>query len=104
LFIEKQACAALLVLLSPLALAVEAANQDPHAHHQMASAELDATLIKAAADELGARQVSQESLRSLAPSTSDTASLLRGTPGVSLNGAGGISSLPAIRGLGNDRL
>lgn len=102
--IEKQACAALLVLLSPLALAVEAANQDPHAHHQMASAELDATLIEAAANELGARQVSQESLRSLAPSTSDTASLLRGTPGVSLNGAGGISSLPAIRGLGNDRL
>lgn len=102
--IEKQACAALLMLLSPLALAVEAANQDPHAHHQMASAELDATLIEAAADELGARQVSQESLRSLAPSTSDTASLLRGTPGVSLNGAGGISSLPAIRGLGNDRL
>ncbi len=102
--IEKQACAALLMLLSPLALAVEAANHDPHAHHQMASAELDATLIEAAADELGARQVSQESLRSLAPSTSDTASLLRGTPGVSLNGAGGISSLPAIRGLGNDRL
>lgn len=102
--IEKQACAALLMLLSPLALAVEVANQDPHAHHQMASAELDATLIEAAADELGARQVSQESLRSLAPSTSDTASLLRGTPGVSLNGAGGISSLPAIRGLGNDRL
>ena len=33
--IEKQACAALLMLLSPLALAVEAANLDPHAHHQM---------------------------------------------------------------------
>lgn len=55
--IEKQACAALLMLLSPLALAVEVANQDPHAHHQMASAELDATLIEAAADELGARQL-----------------------------------------------
>ncbi len=36
--------------------------------------------------------------------TSDTASLLRETPGVSLYGAGGVSSLPAIRGLADDRL
>lgn len=37
-------------------------------------------------------------------STSDTASLLRDVPGVSLYGAGGVSSLPAIRGLADDRL
>jgi len=36
--------------------------------------------------------------------TSDTASLLLGIPGVNLNGAGGVSSLPAIRGLADDRL
>ncbi len=36
--------------------------------------------------------------------TSDTASLLRGVPGVSLRGAGGVSSLPAIQGLADDRL
>jgi iron complex outermembrane receptor protein len=36
--------------------------------------------------------------------TSDTASLLRDSPGVSLTGAGGVSSLPAIRGLADDRL
>jgi iron complex outermembrane receptor protein len=38
------------------------------------------------------------------PATSDTASLLRDTPGVSLYGAGGVSSLPAIHGLADDRL
>jgi iron complex outermembrane receptor protein len=36
--------------------------------------------------------------------TSDTASLLVGIPGVSTYGAGGVSSLPAIRGLADDRL
>ncbi|MCA1803812.1 MAG: TonB-dependent receptor plug domain-containing protein [Xanthomonadaceae bacterium] len=45
-----------------------------------------------------------EDLRALRPATSDTASLLRYVPGVSLYGAGGVSSLPAIRGLADDRL
>jgi len=36
--------------------------------------------------------------------TSDTATLLRDIPGVSFYGAGGVSSLPAIRGLADDRL
>jgi iron complex outermembrane receptor protein len=36
--------------------------------------------------------------------TSDTASLLRDIPGVSAYGAGGVSSLPVIRGLADDRL
>ena len=35
---------------------------------------------------------------------SDTAQLLRDVPGVSLYGAGGVSSLPAIHGLADDRL
>ncbi len=43
-------------------------------------------------------------LQSLKPATSDTASLLGNLPGVSLYGAGGVSSLPAIRGLADDRL
>lgn len=37
-------------------------------------------------------------------SASDTAALLRDQPGVSLYGAGGVSSLPAIHGLGDDRV
>jgi iron complex outermembrane recepter protein len=36
--------------------------------------------------------------------TSDSAALLRQVPGVSLYGAGGVSSLPAIRGLADNRL
>lgn len=36
--------------------------------------------------------------------SSDTASLLRDVPGVSLYGAGGVSSLPVIHGMADDRL
>lgn len=36
--------------------------------------------------------------------TSDTASLLSDVPGAALNGAGGVSSLPSLRGLADDRL
>ncbi len=45
--------------------------------------------------------------RDIAPrraSTSDSASLLKDIPGVSVYGAGGISSLPAVHGLADDRL
>lgn len=36
--------------------------------------------------------------------SSDTASLLKDIPGVSINGAGGVSSLPAIHGMADDRI
>ena len=45
-----------------------------------------------------------EALKSKRAQSSDTASLLKGIPGVSLYGAGGVSSLPVIRGLADDRL
>jgi iron complex outermembrane receptor protein len=48
--------------------------------------------------------VEVENLQSLRPATSDSASLLRDVPGVSLYGAGGVSSLPSIHGLADDRL
>ncbi len=44
------------------------------------------------------------SLAATRAATSDTASLLRDVPGVSLYGAGGVSSLPSIHGLADDRL
>lgn len=40
----------------------------------------------------------------LRAASSDSASLLQDQPGVSLNNAGGVSSLPSIRGLADDRL
>ncbi|MBW8457751.1 MAG: TonB-dependent receptor [Thiobacillus sp.] len=48
--------------------------------------------------------VEVENVQSLRPATSDSASLLRDVPGVSLYGSGGVSSLPAIHGLADDRL
>jgi iron complex outermembrane receptor protein len=51
-----------------------------------------------------AEAVDPASLTAGRPATSDTASLLRDIPGLSLYGAGGVSSLPAIHGLADDRL
>jgi len=53
---------------------------------------------------LNASAVEDDELRARRPATSDAASLLKGIPGVSLYGAGGVSSLPSIRGLADDRL
>ncbi len=53
---------------------------------------------------LNSASVGAADLQSMRPATSDAASLLRNTPGVSLYGAGGVSSLPAIHGLADDRL
>jgi iron complex outermembrane receptor protein len=52
----------------------------------------------------GSATVDATTVRKLRSATSDTASLLRDVPGVSLYGAGGVSSLPSIRGLADDRL
>ncbi len=51
-----------------------------------------------------ASTVSNSQVAPLRAATSDTASLLRDVPGVSLYGAGGVSSLPSIHGLADDRL
>jgi len=52
----------------------------------------------------GATPIPAASLKPKLATTSDTASLLADIPGVSLYGAGGVSSLPAINGLADDRL
>ncbi|MFA7382256.1 MAG: TonB-dependent receptor [Desulfurivibrionaceae bacterium] len=48
--------------------------------------------------------VDEAALPALRPATSDTASLLKDLPGVSLYSAGGVSSLPVIHGLADDRI
>ncbi|MDO9190271.1 MAG: TonB-dependent receptor plug domain-containing protein, partial [Sulfurimicrobium sp.] len=60
--------------------------------------------VSASKDAVGATMVDQASLAGMRAATSDSASLLRDIPGVSLYGAGGVSSLPAINGLADDRL
>jgi iron complex outermembrane receptor protein len=51
-----------------------------------------------------AASVEKSNLQSLRSATNDTATLLRDVPGVSLQGSGGVSSLPIIHGLADDRL
>ncbi len=48
--------------------------------------------------------IKDNELAPMRSATSDTANLLRDIPGVSLYGAGGVSSLPSIHGLADDRL
>ncbi|MEG7521494.1 MAG: TonB-dependent receptor plug domain-containing protein, partial [Chromatiales bacterium] len=54
--------------------------------------------------QLNATDIDAKTLQILRPATSDTASLLRNIPGVNLQNAGGVSSLPVIRGMADDRL
>ncbi len=68
---------------------------------------LDTITVKDTPVEEGAgtgTAIDQSTLQFLQPATNDTATLLRDVPGVNLNGAGGVSSLPAIHGLADDRL
>jgi iron complex outermembrane receptor protein len=51
-----------------------------------------------------ANSLKRAALASKIPATSDTASMLSDVPGLSLNGAGAVSSLPSIHGLADDRL
>ncbi len=67
-------------------------------------ARLPTIVITGSKDVRSPNQLDADQLRPLRPSTSDTASLLRDVPGVSLYGAGGVSSLPAIHGLADERL
>jgi iron complex outermembrane receptor protein len=53
---------------------------------------------------LGATEIMGSKLGPQRAATSDSARLLQDIPGISLYGAGGVSSLPAIHGLADDRL
>ncbi len=53
---------------------------------------------------LNSSNIKEEELQSLVPTTSDTASLLKNIPGLNLQGSGGVSSLPVIHGLADDRI
>ncbi len=65
---------------------------------------LATVVVEGAPETLAPAGIVVENLPSLRATTSDTASLLRDVPGVSLYGAGGVSSLPSIHGLADDRL
>lgn len=53
---------------------------------------------------VGAYSVDAATLERLRASSSDTARMLQHVPGVHINGAGGVSGLPSVHGLADDRL
>jgi iron complex outermembrane receptor protein len=85
----------------PIALAIVALPFAAHAEESLPSVVITGSPLKEApaASVVGSGEVAR-----MRAATSDTASLLADIPGVSLYGAGGVSSLPAIHGLADDRL
>lgn len=78
----------------------------PFALHA-ADTTLTDVVVKASKDDSQAAKanaVDKSDLQAMRSATSDTASLLKDVPGVSLQGSGGVSSLPIIHGLADDRL
>jgi len=53
---------------------------------------------------VGATDIDTQTLQTLRANTSDTARLLRDFPGISLFSAGGVSALPTMHGVADDRL
>ncbi len=79
------------------------------AHAPNVLAETSLPTIEVTAEEqtrslLESLTLSEEEIARLRPRSSDTARLLESLPGVNLYGAGGVSSLPVIHGLADDRL
>jgi len=63
-------------------------------------------MVRVTAEKLSVNVIGldEDNIARLRVSTNDTARLLKGLPGLSLSGAGGVSSLPVIHGLADDRL
>lgn len=92
--------------LLPLSLMVSLSISDlVKAEHPHAPEELD-KLVVSAPEPLphSNAHLQKHDINAMQSRTSDTAALLENLPGVSLYGAGGVSSLPVIRGLADDRL
>ena len=66
--------------------------------------QLPAVLVEGQAERVETGKPADVPLERVTATTSDTATLLRAVPGVSVNAAGGVSGLPSIRGLADDRL
>lgn len=92
--------------LRPLAAAVAVACSIVAGHPAHAQTTLNEVVVSAGKIREAAtpQQVGSAEIAAQHAITRDTASLLRDVPGVSLYGAGGVSSLPAIHGLADDRL
>jgi len=93
----RPVAAAMAVAFSSAAWQVACADDATHLNEVVVSAKKDLSLPEASG--LDPRVVAP-----LRAATSDTASLLKEVPGVYVQGAGGVSSLPTVHGMGDDRL
>lgn len=89
---------------TPLFLALLAALPPATYAQQQSLRPLTITAPPFPAQPLGSVALDPDSLDRDRAFTSDSAALLRKLPGVSSYGAGGVSSLPSVRGLADDRL
>ncbi|AXS81253.1 TonB-dependent siderophore receptor [Dechloromonas sp. HYN0024] len=89
--------------IRPLAAALAVAFAAPAAYAQTTLNEVVVSAGKIP-EASSPRQIGQAEIAAKHAVTRDTASLLQDVPGISLYGAGGVSSLPAIHGLADDRL
>lgn len=83
----------LAIALASLPFALHAADQT-----------LSEVVVKSAKPAATVEKIDAAGVQPMRSSTSDAAQLLRDVPGVSLQGAGGVSSLPVIHGLADDRI
>jgi iron complex outermembrane receptor protein len=92
--------------IRPLAAAMAVAFSSLGAQHAVAQSTLNEVVVSASKirDAATPQQIGAAEIAAQHAITRDTAALLRDVPGVSLYGAGGVSSLPVIHGLADDRL
>ena len=89
--------------IRPLAVAMAVVFSAPVAYAQSTLNEVVVNASKLR-EATSPSQIGQAEIAAKHAVTRDTASLLQDVPGVSLYGAGGVSSLPSIHGLADDRL
>ena len=82
---------------------IPGALADPAATSELEEVEVRGTRLEAPRA-VGAYTVDGASLARMRASSSDTAKMLQNIPGVHATGAGGVSSLPTVHGLADDRL
>lgn len=93
-------------IVRPLTAAIAIGFASAALHQAHAQSTLNEVVVNAARgpEASSPRQVGAAEIAAKHAVTRDTAALLQDVPGVSLYGAGGVSSLPAIHGLADDRL
>ncbi len=90
-----------MLLLVPL---LALGDDEPRREVTLDEIVIDTPKVESTDATLGSTGPGKADIAARKATTGDAADLLRGVPGVSLGGAGGISSLPAIHGLSDDRL